>query len=668
VFAAGCHHQGNVSFYGIAWVTLTDEPGDFASYVINVDSLTLTRDDGQVFTAIATPETVDFTQLSHVAELWGSATIPDGTYVAATIVLDYTDALIYPLIAGAPHLAAIRDSATGTVPTTYSITVTFDPEHQLVVTPTYASTSAQLLPIDLNLAVSNRIDLSTDPATVTVNPFVTLGVLPDDGKLIRIRGPLINSSLDVDTYTVYERPFYDEVNNLGTVSIFNSPSTIFTLNGTTYTGLSGLTAMSKLSAGTTMTAAYTTFQPTFNPNYNSMQGKFNSVYVVAGSTLEDYYTEGIGGMVVARSGNTLSLLNSTLFLNTADTFTFEPAITNVIVGTGTIVTADGNATLPGVDYNSIGVGQQIEARGCYEIPASGVITLDSTGSSSSNNSCDAINTGSIRLLQTEAWGSVVSTSNGSLTMNLQTINNYPYQNLDFAGNGSSTGGTPTAASFVVNTGSLTLPAGLAVGDPVWIEGVVPGIGTAPPDFTAFAVNSEASVQAPFQAPAALPVLQTQLPVPASLQVIWWGSPSGTSSPFLSLSDSGLIVNLYGTNYYSGVIRIGPESIDLKSLPGSPQIVPTTAAVTNTFAPRYSVGNPANTTATVTTVTAATATNITSGTATYVNNVDVFSSFPSFVSEVGAMLPSGGLAQQFEATGVYDRATNTFTATSMNLVL
>jgi hypothetical protein len=92
------------------------------------------------------------------------------------------------------------------------------------------------------------------------------------------------------------------------------------------------------------------------------------------------------------------------------------------------------------------------------------------------------------------------------------------------------------------------------------------------------------------------------------------------------------------------------------------------AATSTFAPQYSVGNPYNTTGTITTVTAATATNVTSGTATYVNNVDVFNSFPTFVTQVNSMLSAANPALQFEAHGVYDRATNTFTATSINLVL
>ncbi|MGA2188161.1 MAG: DUF4382 domain-containing protein, partial [Steroidobacteraceae bacterium] len=107
VFAAGCHRNQLYSDYGDAWVTLTDSPGDFTSYIVNVDSITLTRNDGVVVTALATPETVDFTKLNNIAELWGTATIPIGTYTSASIVLDYTSAVISVMVNGLPVQATV---------------------------------------------------------------------------------------------------------------------------------------------------------------------------------------------------------------------------------------------------------------------------------------------------------------------------------------------------------------------------------------------------------------------------------------------------------------------------------------------------------------------------------------------------------------------------------
>ena len=101
VFAAGCHRPSNVSYYGLAWVTVSSEPGgalatnlvgagsplryDFTNYIVTIDQIVLTRNDGQQFSALATPEIVDFAHLQQNSELWGTATIPDGTYTSAKI-------------------------------------------------------------------------------------------------------------------------------------------------------------------------------------------------------------------------------------------------------------------------------------------------------------------------------------------------------------------------------------------------------------------------------------------------------------------------------------------------------------------------------------------------------------------------------------------------------
>ena len=109
---AGCHSNNLTSGYGIAWITFTDEPGDYSAYIVTIDSVTLTRSDGAVVTAIATPEIIDFTQLDRYAEMWGSSAIPTGTYVSATITFDYTNAFIAAQVNGQPQKATILDYST----------------------------------------------------------------------------------------------------------------------------------------------------------------------------------------------------------------------------------------------------------------------------------------------------------------------------------------------------------------------------------------------------------------------------------------------------------------------------------------------------------------------------------------------------------------------------
>ena len=635
VFAAGCHHNNYNSGYGIAWVSYSSTtPAEFTSYTVNVDSVTLTGAVTSGYPAVQAIETVDFAKLSNISELVASASIPNDTYTSATITLDYTNANISVMVNGVPTKAKVVDT-TGTDVTTaagahftQTINVTFDPSYRPIIQPTYGSSSALRLAMNFDLAASNVVNMATSPPTVTIKPVITLATSASDTKPIRIRGPLINSSLGVNTHTVYVRPFYDEANSLGTLSIFNDPNaTVYTIDGNAYVGAPGLSALSQTSAGSTLTAAYTTYQPTPTLNASVTAGKFNSTYVLAGATLEDFYTTGLEGDVIARSGNTLTVRGATLeyLYGTANSTGYNSAYINtpdavVLLGPGTIVTADDNATLTGLDYNSVSVGQHIVARGVYSLPASGVATLDATGS--------VTNKGSVRLVPTQLWGSLVSSASGSTVLNLQTIENWPVSIYNFTGNGA---GAVTPASYAVNTGSLAIPASVAVGGPLWIDGTTTRFGSAPPDFNASAVNAELSV-------------------PARLQVDW--TSAGTTAPFATFTSSGLTIDLNNPNYSSGAIFVGSESIDLKT-PGlvNPQIVPAApigdAGLPAKFLPSFAIGNltaTANTTA-----------------------VTVFNTFASFVTQVPLSVVAATPALHFAAAGVYNRGTNTFTASSIDVV-
>jgi hypothetical protein len=624
IFAAGCHNNNLTSGFGIAWVTLSDTPGDFTGYTVNVDSVSLTGSVVGVVTPVAAIETIDFTKLNNISELWSAASVPNDTYTSASIVLDYTNANISVMVNGVPTKATLVDPTGKAVTaananTTQTVNVTFDPAHLPIIQPTYASSSAILLAIDFDIAASSVVNMATSPPTVTIKPFMTVATSPSDTKPIRVRGPLINSSIGTGTYTVYVRPFFDEVDSLGTLSIFNDAATVYTINGTTYVGAAGLNVLSQTSAGTTMTAAYTTLQPTATLNAAVTAGDFKSTLVLAGSTLEDYFTQGLEGDVIARNGNTLTLRGSTLQLNDG-TSQYNDANAVVLLGPGTKVTVDGSTTLTGLDYNSVSVGQHIIARGIYELPASGVVTLDATGSST--------DTGSVRLISTDLWGSLVSSASGSLVLNLQTIDNWPVADYTFTGNGA---GAVTPASYAVETSGAVTTGAPAAGQPLWIGGITTPFGSAPPDFNAFTINTEASV-------------------PARLQVDW--TSAGTTAPFATLTSTGLTIDLSNANYSAGVIRIGSESVDLKALTASPLITPQAAPAATpglppVFLPAFAIGNLTSTANTIA--------------------VTVFNTFPAFVTQVPKSIVAATPALHFVATGTYNRVANTFTASRIDVV-
>jgi hypothetical protein len=340
--------------------------------------------------------------------------------------------------------------------------------------------------------------------------------------------------------------------------------------------------------------------------------------------LEDFYTEGIEGDVIAISGNTLTVRGGLVTANAAQVIQYEDADSQVFIGPNTLVTADGVSTLGTLNYTSVAVGQHITARGIYSVNSAGVTVIDATGS--------ATNTGSIRLQSTELFGSLISAASGSLALNLQNIGNYPASVYDFAGNGVSAAQDPVAANFLVNTGALTLPT-LATGDPVWVDGYVAPFGSAPPDFTAFNVLAQGGVQ-------------------ATLAVIWTGT--GTAAPFATLTDTGLTIDLTNAAFGSGQLRIGAQSIDITTLSATPSIVPGVAASDPTsglplFTPRFSVGPGAISESALAPIAS-------------------FGEFASFVTQLNTTFATPTSATQFVARGLYDAASNTFTASSIDVVL
>lgn len=621
--AAGCHHNNLDSGFGVAWTTLstTDDAAQFSSYIITIDSVVLVGKNVGAISAIAVPETVDLTKLTNLSELWATASVPTDTYTSAIITMDYTTAQISVMVNGVPTTATVKDPS-GAVLTAVTLNVNFDPNNLLTLQPTFATSNALRLAFNFDLSASNSIDLTTSPPTVTAKPFISISTLPPDNKLIRVRGALINSSVGTGTYSVVVRPFFDEVNTLGIDSIFNDANTVYTFGGLTYVGAEGLTKISQASAGSTVLAAFTTFEPTTTPAPGVNAGIFHSKYVVAGGTLEDFFTYGVEGDVVARNGNTLTLRGATLFANAAQLVQFETLDSTVLLGPATLVTADGVSTLGPLDYNSVAVGQHIVARGLFSQAANGAITLDSTGAS-------ATDTGSVRIQSTELFGTELSSSAGSLAMNLQFINNWPVSIYNFAGNGAS---APAPGNFLVNTGSLAVPT-FAAGDPVWVDGFVSPFGSAPPDFLAQSVSAEATV-------------------PATLMVSWTGT--GTTAPFAALSATGLSIDLANAAFGSGQLRVGAETVDIKTLSASPNIVPAVASSDPTsglpvFSPVFSVGPGAIT-------------------ETVINPILSFNGFGDFVTQLNTTFAAPTPATKFVARGLFDRTANTFTATSIDVVL
>jgi hypothetical protein len=143
-------------------------------------------------------------------------------------------------------------------------------------------------------------------------------------------------------------------------------------------------------------------------------------------------------------------------------------------------------------------------------------------------------------------------------------------------------------------------------------------------------------------------------VPANLRVLY-KYPTGTTAPFASVATTGFTLDKANADLLSAAVLIGPETIDLTTLPTDLTLVATTSPQTSTFAPKYTVGNPVTST-------------ITEAVTTSSTTLHTFSVFSSFVTEYNSLVSSTNGVLQLTARGVYDSTTNTFTATDLDVVL
>ena len=525
--------QKACSSCGTALVSLSDAPGDFVSYLVTVDSLTLTRSDGQVVQTVPQSTQVDFAQLVNLSEILSAEQIPEGRYTSATLTLDYSHAtLVVDTASGSVTVPAgnILDATTGQPLTgTVQVTLSLGSGTALVVSPGAVSHLA----LDFNLAASNTVDLTPSPPTVTVNPVLSASLLPASGQQFHVRGPLLSVSSADSDYVVTVRPFEDSNDDFGQLTVDTTATTQFLINGTAYTGAAGLAELATLPANT-LTSAYGSWDRT--------SSTFTARIVHAGSSVAGASGPAVQGTVVSRSGDTLTLQNALVLQrpssNSDDDLGFQRQVT-VSVGPGTTVTEQGESG--SFSSTDISVGQQARFSGTLTTGSAGT-SLDATG-------------GSALLLPTQGVGLLTTAASGLLTVDLQSLGHVQASALDFTGTG--TGGTSgqdaTAAAYEVAIPASFSTTSLTNGLPVQFTGFVAPFGAAPPDFSALTVVGSSQAEAQLH--------------------LSWASP-GTPTAFSGLSSTGLLINPAALQAASTqVLRIEDTSIDPSSLASGLELVP-----------------------------------------------------------------------------------------------
>ena len=602
---------------GAAVVTITDAPGDFLSYTVNIVSLKLQRDDGTVVETLPVTTAVDFATLVDLTEVISARQIPPGKYVAGTVTLDYAGATIVVDDGTSANGVAVNPvDGTGAALGTVEMQVQLDSSKPLVIT----AKSAGRIAFDFNLLASNTVDLTVSPATVSVNPVLVASVVPPDHKDLRVRGPLVSTNTASNSYVVTVKPFYSTSTSQGDFTVHVNSATSYEIDGTAYTGDAGLAQLATLAAGT-LTAAFGTL--------TTADQTFTAARVLAGSSVENSHQDGVGGVVVARSGNELTIRGVTLERRDGHCG-FDRRQVTVTVDGATGVTKAGQASAFAI--GDISVGQRIHAFGTLNTDDPAHPALDATGAVG----------GRARLEITSLWG-LVNTATagssggaGSVDINLKSIEGLRLQDrhgaatFDFTGTGLTSADDAVPANYLVDTGILTLPASFVAGNPARFFGFVASFGTAAP--------TAVPPVAHFKAMTLVDYAQTH----AWLKVSW--DDPGVAAPFVTpLAATGLTLgDLSASTRHS--IGMGPVQVDLTALATAVQILGDTAS-TALFAIAHEAPG-----------------------TDHEHSTDTYSSFADFVAALSTALGGTNTVEHVVAEGTFNSSTAVFTATHMVVVL
>lgn len=510
-------------------LSLTDAQGDFANYTVDVVSLTLTKANGAEVSTLPLATRVDFAQYTDITEFLTVATVASGIYVAATMVLDYTDADIWVenAVGELVQVENIVDE-NGDPLDQVEVTVQLEDRNRLVIAPG----RPKHLQLDFDLKATNIVtfDDQGDP-TVSVDPYLIADVDYVDGRRHRLRGLLDSVDTAGSSFSVIVRPFFAGLTgrhaDFGRMTVTTGDQTLFELNGDMYEGQNGLAAMENLDPLCPMLVLGGL---KFNPL------RFEADQVFAGTSAFPGDQDMVSGTVVARSGNELTVKGATLVQRSGGII-FHDLVTVTLSETSR-VTRQFSQDDFGID--DISVGQRITVFGIITDDDPLHLALDATQ-------------GYVRMRMTVVRGTVVATSPtdpvAQLSADLQSINRHHVASFDFSGTGADGSNDAAPSDYEINTGGLDLSS-LTAGDPIKVRGFVQPFGAAPQDFNAWTIIDVTQVR-------------------AFLKVNWqpW-----SETAFDDISAAGLTLNLDGAGNRHHVFRAWLFT-DLTTLEAAPVVAP-----------------------------------------------------------------------------------------------
>ena len=524
LWLGGCSSNSDSS--GEVVIGLTDAEGDFASYTVDVQSLTLTRQDGVVVETLPLNTRVDFAQYTELTEFLTAATVPAGVYVEASMVLDYSSADIQ-----------VEDAMGNVVPvpignivdldgnpvTTLAMSVQLEDRDKLVIAPGLPAH----MTLDFDLKASNSADFSGSEVVLTVEPFLVADVELDEPKPHRIRGPLDTVDEPAQQFTLILRPFHHPMQDdrrFGQLTVQASDDTVYEIDGVNYNGIDGIAQMATLPRLTAVIAIGELQRVETRRVFVA-----NEVY--AGSSVPGGDQDVATGMVVARNGNTLTLKGASLNRGGGNV-SYNDEVTVELASTTKVTKQLDNGMH---DISEISVGQRLTVFGDISVDPAGNVTLDASN-------------GLARMHLTTLRGTVAQ-QDSPLAVDLQSIGHRSASIFDFAGTGVNAGNDADVDFYEINTGALDL-SNVDLAEPIKVRGFPRAFGMAPEDFDAQSLMLIGDAKA--------------------LMMVNWMPASLTA--ITEVSDSGITLDLSGAGRFHHVSRAGVIT-DLSTLVGPVMLQP-----------------------------------------------------------------------------------------------
>ncbi len=585
-------------------IGLTDAEGDFASYTVDVLSLTLTKANGAVVETLPLSTRVDFAQYTEMTEFLTAATVPNGVYIKASMVLDYSDADIWVENAAGDAMKVNNIVDTnGMALRELDVAVNLEEHTRLVIAPGIPSH----LTLDFDLKASNKVRFDdAGVPTQVVEPFLLADVKLERPKIHRLRGPLASVDVEESSFEVILRPFHHRLTtdrhrrHFGQLEVITNNATLFEINGDDYQGRAGLVALDEQPI---FTATIVIGNLKFNPR------RFEAREVYAGSSVPGGEMDVVTGNVIARNGDSLTVKGVTL-IRAGGSVIFND---EVIVNMGDLTEVKRQLSMStDYDIDDVSIGQRVRVFGVLTNDLASQLEMDA----------GVNNRGRVKMRLTTLRGTVlgvVSIPEQPLpfVLDLQAIDGRYIGLFDFSGSGDEPANDTDPAFYEIDVATLDVSE-LASGTPVKVRGFVRPFGqvtaAAPSDFAAHTIVDVTALNA--------------------VMTIGW-APASLSAIAGSSADS-LTFNLDGVGRFHHVSR-ARVAIDLTTADAAPRIVPL-----ENSAGMYRL--------------------VQSGT------VQVYTRFANFTADLEARLRDGALVKHVVASGPYHDARATITAGFVTMLL